>query len=64
MNTQFKNLRILDRQTLYARAGPDPPPPKHRWWTDALSQGPPRKNFLAIKLSKRINNEVTNDENV
>lgn len=64
MNTQFKNLRILDRQTLYARAGPDPPPPKHRWWTDASSQGPPRKYVLAIKLSKRINNEVTNDENV
>jgi|GEM_PF-6930777 len=41
MIIDFKDNWIMDKQTRFARAGPEPPPPKHRWWTDGSSQGPP-----------------------
>lgn len=41
MNIHFKNLRLLDKQTCYARAGPDPPPPIHWWWIEGSTHGPP-----------------------
>jgi hypothetical protein len=41
MKNQFENLKFLDKQTCFARAGPEPPPSKFHGWNEFTSKGPP-----------------------